>query len=636
MAGILTEQDTYFGSIAYRNKLITREQLSEGVRQVQTNPGLRLGDALVQLGYLKPDQIEVVLGMQKQQRSILGERKPPEAPAAPPVPQPAQAPPPQYDQPAYDPHAIELPEAPEAPTIRLKMPAALAAAELAEPEEESPPQESVEADEGEAGAQETREAEESVPSPDEQVAPKPSIASALRAAREALGIDDTAAHISAAKRAAKAKPEERGEEPAAERDAAEAAPEEEAGGAMGGEIEFISPSGAPRQEASAPRSAEAAKPEARVLSGGGVSLAAGSGAQAPSELRTLVDYLTYARAAGASDMHISAQVRPFMRRFSRIEPLDVPPLDAADTERLLFEVLSKEQKTILLEQRGLECCLDVAGQGRYRASIFKQRLGWDGVFHVIRAQVPTMEELGLPPALRRLTEYQQGLALVTGPGNSGKTTTLAAMVDAINHARNDHIITVESPVEYVHTPDQCQITQREVGVHTQSYSNALRAALREDPDIIMVGELRDLETLSMAITASETGHLVLGTLHTTSATSTINRILDGFPVPQQPQIRMMLSESLRGILSQQLVPRKDGRGQVLAMEILLITSAVSALIRDNQPHQIPSVMQTSRKIGMCRLDDSLMELAENEIIDGAEAYRRATNKQPFERFRQMA
>jgi twitching motility protein PilT len=356
-------------------------------------------------------------------------------------------------------------------------------------------------------------------------------------------------------------------------------------------------------------------------------------APVPSKLEHLCDYLAYARAAGASDLHISAEVRPFLRLHGRIQFLDTPPLQAAETERLLFEVLSTEQKSRLLDKLGLEICLDIPGQGRYRATIVKQRLGWDGVFHIIRSRVPTLEELGLPDCLKRLTEYNQGLVLVTGPGNCGKTTTLAALVDTVNRTRDDHIITVERPIEYVHTPMGCQVTQREVGTHTESFAVALRAALREDPDVIMVGELRDLETLSMAISASETGHLVLGTLHTTSAARTVSRVVDGFPVAQQAQIRMMLSESLRGVISQQLVPRKDERGVALALEILFVTPAVSVALRDNKPFQIPSIIQTSRKMGMRQLDDSLLELASQGVIEVAEASRRADNKRLFDLLR---
>ena len=519
---VLTEQDTYFGTIAYRNKLITAEQLQEGVLTVQKTPGKRLGDILVQKGYITQEQVDSILGIQSAQRQILVKQAPPPAPA-PPLPEPKPEPP-----------------AEPAPKETLKT------AE-AEPAEE--PLSSV---------------------------PEPAVPGK--------------------------KPAPAGKSPL---------------GAPIGELE------------AAPQKLAAAAPKPAAKPGAAPAAAP----KLPEKLEHLVDYLAYARAAGASDLHISAEVKPFMRLHGRVVEMDVPVLRPPDTERLLFAVLSTHQKAILLEKRGLEFCYDALGQGRYRSCIFKERCGWDGNFHIIREKVPSFAEIGLPECLKRLTEYNQGLVLVTGPSNSGKTTTLAALIDMVNRTRDDHIITVEKPVEYLHTPVKCQVTQREVGSHTSSFATALRAALREDPDIIMVGELRDLETLSIAITASETGHLVFGTLPTTSAVNTVNRIVDGFPVGQQGQIRMMLSESLRGVISQQLIPRKDRKGVALALEILFITPAIGALIRDNQPHQIQSTIQTSRKIGMCRFDDSLMELVKKEIISGAEAYRRADSKGPFEQYK---
>ncbi len=367
----------------------------------------------------------------------------------------------------------------------------------------------------------------------------------------------------------------------------------------------------------------------KAASSGTAQASVSSTLASASGCKSMTDFLTYTRDAGASDLHISATITPFLRRFGRIEKLDIAAQSADDTERLLFELLSEEQKQMLREQFSLEFCIDRPGEGRYRCTVIKQRCGYDGIFHVVRNSVPSFEELNLPESLRMLTEYQQGLVLITGPGNSGKTTTLAALIDVINCARTDHIITVESPVEYVHTSKSCQVTQREVGHHTESFAVALRASLREDPDIIMVGELRDLETLSMAITASETGHLVLGTLHTTSAARTVSKILDGFPPEQQAQIRVMLSESLRGVISQQLVARKDGKGLALALEVMLVTAAIGSLLRDNKPEQIPSIIQTSRKMGMMLMDDSLLKLVDDEIIDGADAYQKAEKKQLF-------
>jgi len=523
---VLTEQDTYFGTIAYRNKLITAEQLQEGVLIVQKTPGKRLGDILVQKGYITQEQVDSILGIQSAQRQILGKQAPPPSPT-PPLPE-------------------IKPEAPAQPVEP-------------EPEETLKP----------AEAEPAKEPLSSVPGT--AVAGK--------------------------------KPAPAGKSPL---------------GAPIGELK------------AAPEKPVAAAPKPAAKPGAAPAAAA---PKVPEKLEHLVDYLAYARAAGASDLHISAEVKPFMRLHGRVVEMDVPVLRPSDTERLLFAVLSTQQKAILLEKRGLEFCYDAPGHARYRSCIFKERCGWDGNFHVIREKVPSFAEIGLPECLKRLTEYNQGLVLVTGPSNSGKTTTLAALIDMVNRTRDDHIITVEKPVEYLHTPVKCQVTQREVGSHTSSFATALGAALHEDPDIIMVGELRDLETLSIAITASETGHLVLGTLPTTSAVNTVNRIVDGFPVGQQGQIRMMLSESLRGVISQQLIPRKDGKGVALALEILFITPAIGALIRDNQPHQIQSTIQTSRKIGMCRFDDSLLDLVKKEIVSGPEAYRRADNKGPFEQFK---
>jgi twitching motility protein PilT len=241
-----------------------------------------------------------------------------------------------------------------------------------------------------------------------------------------------------------------------------------------------------------------------------------------------------------------------------------------------------------------------------------------------------MEQLGLPPSLKTLTQYHNGLVLITGAVGSGKSTTLAAMVDEVNRHRKDHIITLEDPIEYVFQPAGCQITQREVHAHTESFATALRASLREDPDVIMVGEMRDLETIQLAITASETGHLVLATLHTSNASRTLDRILDAFPVEQQGQIRTMVSESLRGIVSQQLIPRLDGTGRVIALEIMVNTPAVANLIRESKTFMLPGIIQTGKKLGMKLMDDSLIDLVEAGLISPHEAYDRAEQKKLIE------
>ena len=264
--------------------------------------------------------------------------------------------------------------------------------------------------------------------------------------------------------------------------------------------------------------------------------------------------------------------------------------------------------------------------GRYRVSVIRQRLGIEVVFRLINADVRTMDQLGLPEYLKLLTRYQNGLILVTGSVGSGKSTTLAAMIQQINMERHDHIITLEDPIEYVIRSRNCHVSQREVFTHTQSFATALRAALREDPDVIMVGEMRDLETISLAITAAETGHLVLATLHTANASRTLARLLDVFPPEQQEHIRVMVAESLRGVISHQLIPRKDGTARVLALEILTNTPAVANVIRENKTYLLPGIIQTGKKQGMCLMDDALIELYENDLISAEEVYARADQK----------
>ncbi len=344
------------------------------------------------------------------------------------------------------------------------------------------------------------------------------------------------------------------------------------------------------------------------------------------------DYLKFAREIGASDLHISVNCPPMVRRHGRLISLPREPFEPHETRALLFRLLSSAQEAEIEEKLAIDFCCDVANQGRYRSCIAKQRLGWDGAFRIIPAHLPTFAELGLPDQLRRLTEFSQGLVLVTGPIGCGKSTTMAAMVELINQARSDHIITLEDPIEYIIEGKGCQITQRESATHTKSFANALRAALREDPDVIVVGEMRDLETVSLAITAAETGHLVFGTLHTTSAARTIDRVLDVFPADEQNQIRNMVSESLRGVVCQQLVPKKDGSGRVVALEVLFNTPAVANVIRERKIFQIPSLLQTGRKQGMMLLDVSLQELVNQNVIDGVDAYYAADNKATFAKF----
>jgi twitching motility protein PilT len=330
-------------------------------------------------------------------------------------------------------------------------------------------------------------------------------------------------------------------------------------------------------------------------------------------------YLRFAAQSGASDLHLSLGREPTLRLHGALRKFNQPALTPSQNEALLVDVLTEAQKRLLQERKSLDFCYDLAGVGRFRASIFRQRLGLAGAFRVLPQKVPTLAELSMPPVIERLLSYRQGLILVTGPAGCGKTTTLGAMINHLNETRHEHIITIEDPVEIVHKNKNCTITQREVGTHTQSFANALRACLREDPNIILVGEMRDLETVSIAITAAETGHLVLGTLHTPGAARTVNRIVDIFPPEQVGQIRAMVSESLRGVISQQLLPRADGKGQIVALEIMVCTPAIANLIRENRTFQIPSLMQIGIKQGMRLMETSLFEMVRAGLVSAEEA-----------------
>jgi twitching motility protein PilT len=345
------------------------------------------------------------------------------------------------------------------------------------------------------------------------------------------------------------------------------------------------------------------------------------------------DYLAVGQRAGASDVHLGVNAPPMWRlqgTLSAIWP-NAPKLTADETSGLADRFLTELHKSQLIERGDTDFAYANA-HGRYRTSVVRQRLGVDIVFRIINTKVRTMEELGLPESLKLLTRYQNGLILVTGSVGSGKSTTLAALIEHINNERREHIITLEDPIEYIFEPKGCHITQREVHTHTASFGAALRGALREDPDVIMVGEMRDLETISLAITASETGHLVLGTLHTGNASRTLDRLLDVFPVDQQEQIRIMVSESLRGVISQQLIPSADGRSRVLALETLTNTPAVANVIREAKTYMLPGIIQTGRKQGMQLMDDALLDLFRAGRINGEEAFARAEQKQVMRQY----
>ncbi len=345
-------------------------------------------------------------------------------------------------------------------------------------------------------------------------------------------------------------------------------------------------------------------------------------------------YLQIGREYGCSDIHLATAFPPAWRRFGKLLPIwdDHRPLTPEETERLARSFLTDKEWSRLQEKGDIDFAYSSAS-GRSRASVVKQRLGYDMVFRIINTQVRSLEEIGLPiDHLIPLTRYQNGIVLVTGSVGSGKSTTLAALIDFINRDREDHILTLEDPIEYVFESKGCHVNQREVHTHTESFSKALRGALREDPDVIMVGEMRDLETIQLALTAAETGHLVLGTLHTGNAPRTLDRVLDVFPIDQRDQIRIMLSESLRGIISQQLVPNANGDGRVLALELLVNTPAVANCIREGKTYMLPGIMQTGKNVGMITMDESLRNLYVKGIITPEECLFRANDKGQMRQF----
>jgi twitching motility protein PilT len=336
-------------------------------------------------------------------------------------------------------------------------------------------------------------------------------------------------------------------------------------------------------------------------------------------MSVIEELLRATKQHNASDLHLASGSAPYLRLAGDMVRLNYKSVSAEVCQGLIFEILTDKQKELFKENLELDFSYTLRGVGRFRVNVFMQRNGMAAVFRLIPEEVKTIQELGLPEKVIDLVDVSEGLVLVTGPTGSGKSTTLASIIHTINTTRRAHIITIEDPIEFVHQNRQCLINQREVSSHTHSFSNALRAALREDPDIILVGEMRDLETISLAITAAETGHLVFATLHTNSAVKTVDRIIDVFPEGQQAQIRTMLSESLRGIIAQALLPRADGKGRVAVAEILVNIPAVSNLLREGKAYQIPSVMQTGRAQGMLTFDTSINELMRTGVISQQEA-----------------
>lgn len=336
-------------------------------------------------------------------------------------------------------------------------------------------------------------------------------------------------------------------------------------------------------------------------------------------LRTIVELK-------GSDLHIKPGDPPILRMDGELKKLeDAPVLSSSDTEKMLYPLLDERHKKELEERFDTDFAYEIADVARFRVNLYREKKGLSGAFRFIPTKIVTAEDIKLSEAVRKLCYLSKGLVLVTGPTGSGKSTTLCALVDLVNRVRHDHIITIEDPIEFVHENKNCIISQREIGSDAESFSRALRAALREDPDVVLIGELRDLETIRVALETTETGHLVFGTLHTSTAPTTVNRIIEQFPVDQQEQIKVMLSDSLKAVIAQTLCKKKEG-GRIAAFEILFVTSAVSNLIRENKTYQIDSIIQTQRKLGMVTMNDSLLDLVSNDIIYPEEAYIKAIDK----------
>ncbi|TAL18313.1 type IV pilus twitching motility protein PilT [bacterium] len=338
-------------------------------------------------------------------------------------------------------------------------------------------------------------------------------------------------------------------------------------------------------------------------------------------------YLKAMLAQSASDLHLVSGNLPIMRVHGEMKKLKADILTNEGLSGLLREITSEEKWAVFMETGDLDFAYELPEIARFRVNFFKQKNGAGAVFRLIPSKIASCEDLGIPEAVKNLARLRKGLVLVTGPTGSGKSTTLAAIVEYANEIRKDNIITIEDPIEFVHPSNNCLISHREVGQHTKSFATALRAALREDPDIILVGEMRDKETIALAIEAAATGHLVFGTLHTQNAAKTVDRVIEVFKAEEQPQVRSTLSDSLKAVVAQNLLKRVDKPGRIAALEVMIVTAAISNLIREGKTYQIPSAIQTGKRQGMQTLEGALCELLDKKIIDPEEAYDKAVNKE---------